>query len=348
MIKASLTSILLCFAFAFIASIAGAKSLVDEVRDLKQHHTAPRDIKKGSVPEYDDETKRKGEEAYLSGLSGQTLESEGAKRHRSEVNANPGGAHDIVDEASDPRHVADKGRTEDLALFQRSDSILRGVQLHSESDPLASCKVAPSKKYGYTKPAAQAKAQVAECYNPLTVVCDDYEEADCKTENNCPLRGQVDGNYTFDARNNKLIFGNTVRDSWITACGVYFVSGSFTIDDLNDVTEFRLIRADIDDHMQVLINGQSVFVGPHSGDRLELVGPGSVQIGAGNIVACEQGRDWIREPNIDLKPYLRDGVNTIQLKIIVAFWGEGWVTIRYSQKCSSCQWKKKTHCRSAL
>lgn len=53
---------------------------------------------------------------------------------------------------------------------------------------------------------------------------------------------------------------------------------------------------------------------------------------------CERGTEWDSETilprvNVDLKPYLRNGENTIEMKIIVGGQGEGWLKIEARQQC---------------
>ncbi|MEX0914749.1 MAG: conjugal transfer protein TraN, partial [Wenzhouxiangellaceae bacterium] len=43
--------------------------------------------------------------------------------------------------------------------------------------------------------------------------------------------------------------------------------------------------------------------------------------------------------NINIKPYLRTGLNTIQMRVIVAGGGEGWMRFRATQYCD-CQWSE--------
>jgi hypothetical protein len=42
-----------------------------------------------------------------------------------------------------------------------------------------------------------------------------------------------------------------------------------------------------------------------------------------------------REPNIDLKPYLKEGENILKTRVIVGGVGEGWLQIRAKQNCCS-------------
>lgn len=60
---------------------------------------------------------------------------------------------------------------------------------------------------------------------------------------------------------------------------------------------------------------------------------GRVQYGANKFGYAELGTSWDQRPNINLKPYLREGSNTIFMRVIVAGCGEGAIQIMTRQLC---------------
>nr|MBS0019750.1 conjugal transfer protein TraN [Gammaproteobacteria bacterium] len=110
---------------------------------------------------------------------------------------------------------------------------------------------------------------------------------------------------------------------------------------LSKIAAFRLIQAGFDDWIRIVLNGHPVYIGPYGGDRLEVerVGRAGQRVrytGAAHG-PCELGTSWVKNLDIDLKPYLRSGENTLDLRVIVSGNGEGWLTLHATQYCG-CQW----------
>ena len=110
------------------------------------------------------------------------------------------------------------------------------------------------------------------------------------------------------------------RDRWgrvsYSRCS-YHRSISFDVRNVNDVTLFNLRSVSYDDQMEVKINGSRIFIGPNS-----------------SLQGCaEYGRTWTSDPNVNLIPYLRDGINTIEMEVRVGGGGEAWIKIEARQRC---------------
>jgi len=130
---------------------------------------------------------------------------------------------------------------------------------------------------------------------------------------------------------------------WSGSCNEYFLTTSFTINDLSGVQYLRLVRATFDDWIRVKLNGNIVFIGPYSFSDVYAVWTffngakvcegrdcSSSSWGCqciGRSAGCELGTNWNMWPNIDLKPYLRQGRNDVEIKVIVSGLGEGYVYI---------------------
>lgn len=106
----------------------------------------------------------------------------------------------------------------------------------------------------------------------------------------------------------------------------------FSISHKESLTMFYLDQAAFDDWISLKINGQMVFIGPYGGDRLELQ-DGRVQYGPGQYGEPELGTSWKIRPNVDLRPYLVNGTNVVEMKVIVAGAGEGAIKILVQGEC---------------
>lgn len=114
-------------------------------------------------------------------------------------------------------------------------------------------------------------------------------------------------------------------------CQVYDRDAKFEINDLNGIKDFTLNRVGFDDYLWFKFNNHTIYVGPDRGDRVELKNKGhwiGVTTNGKNLLSCERNTNWQFEPGIDLKPYLKEGENTLWTRTIVSGWGESWLNIR--------------------
>ncbi|MFA7606533.1 MAG: conjugal transfer protein TraN [Rhodocyclaceae bacterium] len=176
------------------------------------------------------------------------------------------------------------------------------------------------------------------CQRTLTLSCSHPIECDAGGIALDSLQSDMRWTYTYP----NLTIGTISDDYWRGYCAVFDRSTTFTIEDINKVQEFTLIQAGFDDWISVMVNGALVYVGPYGDDRLEVVTGDRfqyVQYGASNYGGCELSTSWNRPLNVDIKPYLRTGLNTIDMRVIVAGGGEGWMRFRATQYCD-CQWSE--------
>ncbi|WP_039459104.1 hypothetical protein [Candidatus Jidaibacter acanthamoebae] len=141
-------------------------------------------------------------------------------------------------------------------------------------------------------------------------------------------------------QNMVLTLGTIANNYWGGACVKYFRSTKFEVKNKNLIEEFRIIQVGYDDYMRVTINGVQVYIGPESGTQLEVVTRPSRWWGQHKLVntgtrdfACERNTNWQFNTNIDLKSYLKEGDNQIDIEVIVYGGGEGWVLIQAKQHC---------------
>jgi hypothetical protein len=121
----------------------------------------------------------------------------------------------------------------------------------------------------------------------------------------------------------RVVVGQEGNDYWSGSCAQFAQSTQFYIEDLSEVTEFKLTRLVFDDWIKVSINGHVAYVGPYGGDRLNLQ-DGRVYYAEGTSGSCELGKSWNYSVDVDIKPYLVSGLNTADIEVIVSGNGEGY------------------------
>lgn len=167
----------------------------------------------------------------------------------------------------------------------------------------------------------------------------------CKDSHECDLGGIEPGTVASDMKyvheGGILTIGTIADNYWPGNCGVYDRSTTFNIKNKDKIKEFTLSRVGFDDYMQIILNDKLIYIGPDGGNKLEVKTIGSkfwrhqvVDNGYGHH-ACERGVSWDQQPNIDLKPHLKEGENILKTRVIVGGVGEGWLQIRAKQNCCS-------------
>lgn len=187
------------------------------------------------------------------------------------------------------------------------------------------------------------ETEMRTCTETLQLTCDRPVECDAGGIQLATLRSDMRWDYTYPI----LTLGTIGDNIWGGSCAIYDRATTFTIEDINKVAEFTLIQAGFDDWIRITVNGTVVRVGPYGGDRLEVVDreiiPGfnikQVQYNATQFGNCELSTSWNQSLNIDIKPYLQTGDNTIDMRVIVAGGGEGWMKFRATQYCD-CVWSE--------
>ncbi|MDI9235195.1 hypothetical protein [Limnohabitans lacus] len=146
------------------------------------------------------------------------------------------------------------------------------------------------------------------------------------------------GNGTYS-----LYLGTIADNYWGGYGAVYDRSMTFNISNKDLYSKFTLAQASFDDWLMLQVNGNVAYVGPYGGDRLSTVSVPytycggdwgcetayelKVQYGANAFGWPELSTNWSLGLNVDLRPYLRAGQNTIFMRTIVAGRGEGAIRI---------------------
>lgn len=106
------------------------------------------------------------------------------------------------------------------------------------------------------------------------------------------------------------------------SCSTYSKSFNFTIADLSGIKQFTLTQLSYDDFASVKINGVTLFSDIPASAR-----------------SCERSTTFNSSPNINLIPYLVNGNNQIEIKVLVSGMGQVSADFAVSQKCCE-QWQE--------
>jgi hypothetical protein len=184
-----------------------------------------------------------------------------------------------------------------------------------------------------------------------------------------PVRNASDGRLLSPSTNssdttitNTYSAGSLKRYRIGTQCDNCFAGGDGTLFDRTatfhmtnpqEIERVAIVNAEYDDWMAVWVNGYLVLNRPNGGDRLNLIDTtyseeycppekGScrwVTRGGKYVENYPGARNPVeysisqKEPyhNVDIKPYLRPGQNTIFMRTIVGGWGEGIIDIETNE-----------------
>jgi hypothetical protein len=144
-----------------------------------------------------------------------------------------------------------------------------------------------------------------------------------------------------------LTLGTIADNYWRSGCGKFDRNTTFEVKNKNQIQEFRIVQLGFDDYLRVTINGVQIYNEPYGGDLLAiergLVAKTNSQLEkmkkhqgwmfTSGGYSCELNTSNSISVNIDLLPYLKEGMNEIKIEVVVAGAGEGWIQIRTKQHC---------------
>ena len=143
-----------------------------------------------------------------------------------------------------------------------------------------------------------------------------------------------------------LILGTIADNYWLGNCDAYDRTTNFIIKNKDNIKEFKITQTGFDDYLWIKVNGITVYVGPYGGNKLDIVTRKMSMnsfiialydlklVDDGNgIKSCELNTNHQVGVNIDLLPYLKEGINNIWIRVIVKGKGEGWMKIYTKQHC---------------
>ena len=202
--------------------------------------------------------------------------------------------------------------------------------------------------------------------------CNKVLSVHCKKTIQCDYGGitkvSIPKNMIFDTTNGFITMGTDADNNFKGTCATFEETATFEIAQVSLITVFQLVHVKFDDYLQLELNGHIFYVGPNGGEYIEVKEEeeekeravknnffthnfgiprtekykektGRTKVFNGKDYSeCELAKDWnsevnIPRVNIDLKPYLKNGINTLKMKIIVSGLGEGWLKIQAKQQC---------------
>lgn len=207
----------------------------------------------------------------------------------------------------------------------------------------ASCAVTSNVTVGTTYNYACQTKRFTEasstCSNKLTVTCD-------PVQNNCDPATVM----SYGAAPPGMTFGSSLdlatgdfllvlQSAGALAEGTHDKTWSFNVSDLPRVNKFFLDLLTFEDWIWVQINGTTIHLGPYGmGFKIEaLPGPSGLEVFCdATATPCgplELNTSWVRNPNIDLVPFLLPGANSITIRTIVGGTGSTLLRIRGRAQC---------------
>jgi len=264
---------------------------------------------------------------------------------RLQVNQNETGSFVSDSTVNRPQYQFDRDTD---PLLTRSDAIQDDPQsltgsIEAEYSGCQSTTVSTPAEYSEQVCTEWRETELHNCTETLQLSCERPVECDAGGIQLNTVQSDMSRDYTYPI----LTLGTVSNNIWGGYCAIYDRSTTFTIEDIDKVAEFTLIQTGFDDWIRITVNGTVVRVGPYGGDRLEVVDRELfsgytyqvVQYNATQTGNCELSTSWNQSLNIDIKPYLHTGSNTIDMRVIVAGGGEGWMKFRATQYCD-CQWRE--------
>lgn len=319
---------------------ASADSMEDMLAKAKQvtiNHDA-----KDLIPGYSEIGKNEVE-AHLNSVD---LDNAGIQKRDQEIGAHPEGGIATASETS----TRVSNNFQNLDMFERADKIMKDplFNIHQSCRELKLEKELPYSKHEVIKVNTEVVDELRTCELPKNrFECERILKLHCEAQHDCDFGGIVRDSVASDMKleySGGVLTIGTIQDNyWSGNCQIYDRDTEFTIKNIDKLTEFRLIQAGFDDHIQIKVNGKVIYVGPYGGSHLELR-PRSflgTQIFNGESNHnCELGTNWNKNLDIDLKPYLKEGRNKISMRVIVSGHGEGWLKISAKQHCCS-SWREE-------
>jgi len=264
---------------------------------------------------------------------------------RLQVNQNETGSFVSDSTINRPQYQFDRDTD---PLLNRSDAIQDDPQsvagsIEAEYSGCQSTTVSTPAEFAEQICTEWRETELHNCTETLQLSCERPVECDAGGIQLNTVQSDMSWDYTYPI----LTLGTMGDNIWGGYCAIYDRSTTFTIENIDKVAEFTLIQTGFDDWIRITVNGTVVRVGPYGGDRLEVVEQELfsgytyklVQYNATQTGGCELSTSWNQSLNIDIKPYLHTGSNTIDMRVIVAGGGEGWMKFRATQYCD-CDWQE--------
>jgi hypothetical protein len=359
----------LLFFLAICFPINQAVSLEEDKRSLEEivksnaqisMDNSTKEENKSEIPGYKESDKNQMADE-LNNIDPNVLAERGANLRNEEMEKNPDGMIATGVAASSSKRLSGFKNYDQLDLFTFADDIMRDPIANMAKITEKECKIIDHddankgfKKRERIQKFTENVSELQTCEVPLDkFICQKSLKVSCTRTSECDYGGIERGSVASDMAlqiNPGLITIGSIRDNeWGGRCDIIDRTTTFRAKNIEKIQEFRIIKVGFDDYLQIKVNGRVVYVGPDGGSKLEVVigkgwyGQPEKQVFNGiNNQACERNTNWVRGVNVDIKPYLVEGNNTIDIRVIVYGWGEGWLQIKAKAQCCAPEdWKEE-------
>ena len=255
---------------------------------------------------------------------------------------------------------------EDLILFQRAENVWMDPVSAANSLGLADCKARVNDNQNqYTKRIVKEKQfnEILEektcekavsnivCEKTLSIECEEGKKSGFDFTDLSKINVASDMKFIYEAPYLTIGTIGYYVSFHYHYCVPYQRKTIFSIQDLNSIEEFRIIEIAHSDFMQIKVNDKQVYNGPYGGNKLTKHGRvfgdwcrGIVDTGNG-LYNCIINKKFDFKVDIDIKPYLKQGVNVVETLVIVgAGGGNARIKIRAVQPSTTKfidKWSKR-------
>ncbi len=332
-----------------------------------------------NIPGYSEKEKQTVEQELGSlevGVQMDQLKSEGGKVRTTQVRDNPNGAIATMVEAADLKRVKGFEGYSKLEIFTKADKYMQDPigQMSLISDKGCKEKI-NNKKRGFVRKESKETftddvEELRSCEVPVNKFkCSKVLEVSCKKTAECDYGGVQEGSAKIEGGQNdpnkvfKFVNGNleigldTKGNNLYGTCATFDKSFVFNVENKDFISSFKMVYTSFDDYLQLKLNGHTFYVGPDGGSGVEVVARQRRnwrRIYHENVVyngnqdrPCERGQHWNIDKEIELKEYLKEGSNVLDMRVIVSGEGKGFLRLKVKRICcGNNDWHEKwtEHC----
>ncbi len=182
------------------------------------------------------------------------------------------------------------------------------------------------------------------CEKTLSVSCGNL--SDCGFDAGGITKDSIDGNIYWRANYPNIYLGTIDKVRQRKECVIMDKKVTFRIKDKGAVKEFRITNIQYSDWIRVSVNGVQAY--NTMGGNGDFWKEGSSQwttLHSGSARrTCNTKEFYNISPNVDLKPYLREGHNTMRIELAFGNSGRLYLKLKASQYCCrnfNDKWEKR-------
>ena len=209
------------------------------------------------------------------------------------------------------------------------------------------------------------------CEKPVgNIICEKTLNVSCEKTEECEAGGIVKGSMDTGIDweyNYPLLRLGTPGTYYLPKCGnneccQKIMSASFNLRDVKEIRTFSLKKVFLNNFLQVKINGHVVY-NNLGGNKLDIIYSGrhdyrssycsqyqsnNYKVDGGNgkvesciLNGCKEQADYM---DVDLRPYLQEGRNTVEMEVVWSFGGHIHIEIEARQQCCTKltdKWEKR-------